>query len=65
MTPYGNFIIGIHTGVGPGRQYNYGCLFFDDKGLVDIFGFQVLRDWLDGKPSAEYVPQKSESVYKY
>jgi hypothetical protein len=29
-------IIGVHTG-GTGT-FNYGCVFFDDKGMMDIFG---------------------------
>ena len=44
MTIFGNFIIGVHT--GSNGKTNFGTLFFDDKGLIDIFGFDTLKDFM-------------------
>ena len=54
MTPTGNFIIGVHTG-GNNRKMNYGTMFWDDKGLIDIFGFEVLKKFMDN--IKEYEPK--------
>ena len=26
---------------------NYGTMFWDDKGLIDIFGFEVIKKFID------------------
>ena len=54
-------IIGVHsTGTG---SYNYGSVFFDDKGLIELFGAENLKAHLEKCPS--YEPSLQYGDFKY
>jgi hypothetical protein len=54
-------IIGVHaTGTG---YRNYGTVFFDDKGLYNIFGEEELAEFLS--KVTPYAPRENYLDYKY
>ena len=42
----GCFIIGVHQAGDPKTRKNWGIVFWDDKGLSDIFGYKKLADFM-------------------
>lgn len=61
-TKNGNFLIGVHTGGSPSGA-NYGTVFYDDKGLGDVYGYEVLKEFMG--TIAPYEPKTVKGRYKY
>ena len=64
MTSSGSFIIGVHTGSkfkktidNKTHKVNYGTVFYDDKGLIDIFGFETLEKFMQNIPQYQVKQQ--------
>ena len=56
-------IIGVHT-AGDGDT-NYGTVFFDDWGLVKIFGYEDFKAFLDKCKEYKPIQFSSEGTYKW
>ena len=56
-----NVIIGVHT--GETEDKSYGTIFWDDKGLISIFGFEQLKAFMDKVP--EYQTKSYEDDFKF
>ena len=64
MTAQGNFIIGVHTVSEEYGQSN-GTLFYDDKGLIDIFGYETIKEFIRKIPEYKTKQQSQTGNFKY
>ena len=72
MTPSGCLIIGVHTGSkfkktidNKTHKVNYGTVFYDDKGLIDIFGFETLKKFMQNIPQYQVKQQPYNGNFMY
>ena len=60
VTVYGSFIIGVHQAGDRKTGNNWGIVFWDDKGLADIFGHEKLAAFM-----AKIKPYQPTNEYCY
>ena len=65
MTAQGNFIIGVHTVSGEDYGQSNGTLFYDDKGLIDIFGYETIKEFIRKIPEYKTKQQSQTGNFKY